>query len=418
MSDSFFLTSSSEQESSGELIPVVGIGSSRFRYYKTRLYGVLHFVKTPAPEYVGDLVTTEALKKEFSLGYSLDHPTLVRYLRFENDTIYEQYIEGKTLREMLDTDDPRLEDKEFVSQICRQLLEGVDYLHNYDIFHLDLKPENIMIADRGNQVKILDLGASVNSMFDSTPGGSADYSAPEQLVGKPDETTDIYQIGKIVEELVAGKKWAGRWKKFIRKAIAYSPQNRFQTPAIAINHIPGKTNNAYNIPLLITASTLLLALIVFFGLRFSMNPEKNLLQPETINTATPQPLPEVTKETPREEVSASPETDVSSKPASPQPVQPDPAAVERKISKLIVNKLKELYAPVVYPLYNKMMEDPVSIDRYYKEFSKNYGDAYYDLQAYGEELTTRYPDYTDFIREKVKTVYETETSWMLTKLFP
>lgn len=170
--------------------------------FRQRLYGHLHFVKRLHPEYAADPVCREALHKEFLVGYGLEHPAIVKYLRYDNGTIYQEYIDGETLRALIDGHDHRLASPAFVREISRQLFEALSYLHSNGILHLDIKPENIMLTRVGQTVKIIDLGACLTAMHDTTLGFTPAYRAPEALTGKSAvPATDIFQAGLVIREL-------------------------------------------------------------------------------------------------------------------------------------------------------------------------------------------------------------------------
>ena len=65
--------------------------------FRVKLYGKLHFLKRLKAEYAGDIRYREALRKEFETGYQLEHPNLVRYAWFDDDSILMEYVEGDTL---------------------------------------------------------------------------------------------------------------------------------------------------------------------------------------------------------------------------------------------------------------------------------------------------------------------------------
>jgi eukaryotic-like serine/threonine-protein kinase len=119
-----------------------------------------------------------------------------------------EYVEGETLRARLR--EP-LAAAEFFS-IAEQCLEGVAAAHQHGIVHCDLKPENLMITREGT-VKILDFGfaqptpnqGSTETQSCASLGGTPGYMAPEVLLGgTPDERSDIFSLGIVLYEAIAG----------------------------------------------------------------------------------------------------------------------------------------------------------------------------------------------------------------------
>ena len=58
--------------------------------FRVKIYGKLHFLKRLKPEHTGDIRYQEALRKEFETGYRLEHPSLVRYISLDADSILIQ----------------------------------------------------------------------------------------------------------------------------------------------------------------------------------------------------------------------------------------------------------------------------------------------------------------------------------------
>jgi len=95
--------------------------------------------------------------------------------------------------------------------IVRQLVEGVDYLHNQGIAHRDLKPENLLCSETesGMVIKIADFGLSKAFSGESalqTSCGTPDYAAPEvlRMDGVYDKSVDLWSIGVITYVLLCG----------------------------------------------------------------------------------------------------------------------------------------------------------------------------------------------------------------------
>lgn len=158
----------------------------------------------------------------------LNHPNIVTIhevaefegLRF----IVSEFIEGKTLRELMKTTEIKLEQ---ALDILTQTASALGAAHNAGIVHRDIKPENIMVRPDG-YVKVLDFGlaklteqeqepadsqqrtTTVNPSDASTKTGTVmgtvKYMSPEQARGqKVDHRTDIFSLGVVLYEAITGR---------------------------------------------------------------------------------------------------------------------------------------------------------------------------------------------------------------------
>jgi len=138
--------------------------------------------------------------------------------------------------------------------IVRQLVEGVDYLHNQGIAHRDLKPENLLCSemDDGKMViKIADFGLSKAFSGESaleTSCGTPDYAAPEvlRMDGAYDKSVDLWSIGVITYVLLCGfppfygKSQAQLFEKILNADFEFPEPEWTQISAEAkdfINHL-------------------------------------------------------------------------------------------------------------------------------------------------------------------------------------
>jgi serine/threonine-protein kinase len=119
-----------------------------------------------------------------------------------------EYVPGRSLLAMMEERQtfplPRL------LRIMEQACSALDYAHQHNIIHRDVKPANILlgeldtvkITDFGT-AKILELGATETGHIIGTPS----YMSPEQVKGRPvDARTDVFSLGVILYELVTGEK--------------------------------------------------------------------------------------------------------------------------------------------------------------------------------------------------------------------
>lgn len=102
-------------------------------------------------------------------------------------------------------------DIDTASEIILEIAEGLSYSHAQGVIHRDLKPMNVLLTEDLTP-KISDWGLSkimAESKTTSVYGFSPIYGSPEQIspkkFGKPDERTDMYQLGVIFYELLTGR---------------------------------------------------------------------------------------------------------------------------------------------------------------------------------------------------------------------
>ncbi|KTG43783.1 hypothetical protein cypCar_00009179, partial [Cyprinus carpio] len=91
----------------------------------------------------------------------------------------------------------------------RQLLEGISYLHQHDILHLDIKPDNILMADpSSDQIRICDFGNAVKFTPDEAQYckyGTPEFVAPEIVNQTPvSKATDIWPVGVLTYLCLTG----------------------------------------------------------------------------------------------------------------------------------------------------------------------------------------------------------------------
>ncbi len=152
----------------------------------------------------------ERFFREAKSAGRLNHPNIVTIYDVgeteEAAYIAMEYIEGETLRDVLDSG-VVLPPKRICS-IVAHVAMALNYAHENGVVHRDIKPANIMIT-RNRDVKIMDFGiASIPTGSRTQAGtvlGSPKYMAPEQVAGKAvDGRADIFSLGAMLYEMLTG----------------------------------------------------------------------------------------------------------------------------------------------------------------------------------------------------------------------
>ena len=161
-------------------------------------------------------------EQEAQATAALNHPNILAVHHFGvfNGAPYlvSELLEGSTLREVLRQGAIPIRK---ATDYGVQIAHGLAAAHDKGIVHRDLKPENLFVTKDG-RVKILDFGLAkltqrqpvaddaATLTVGTDPGmvmGTAGYMSPEQVRGKPvDHRTDIFALGAILYEMLAGKR--------------------------------------------------------------------------------------------------------------------------------------------------------------------------------------------------------------------
>ncbi|GAA5950294.1 hypothetical protein JCM21900_001105 [Sporobolomyces salmonicolor] len=162
----------------------------------------------------------EALEREIELLKVLQHDNIVQYLDSSTDAqhlnIFLEYVPGGSVAALLSNYGAF--EEALVSKFVRQILTGLEYLHEREIIHRDIKGANILVDNKGN-IKISDFGISKKVEDNLLSGakvhrpslqGSVYWMAPE-VVKQTAYTSkaDIWSLGCLVVEMLTGAHpWA------------------------------------------------------------------------------------------------------------------------------------------------------------------------------------------------------------------
>ncbi len=172
-------------------------------------------IKVLFPEFAVDPNFVERFRREAQAAANLSHPNIVNVYdwgKYEGTYfIAMEYVQGRTLAEILKTN-KQLTPKQ-AAEIASEVAAALGFAHEAGLAHRDIKPANILIGTNGN-VKVADFGIAramnagteANLTQAGSVMGTASYFSPEQAQGaQPDPRSDLYSLGIVMYEMVAGK---------------------------------------------------------------------------------------------------------------------------------------------------------------------------------------------------------------------
>jgi serine/threonine protein kinase len=120
----------------------------------------------------------------------------------DQDFLITNWIEGDPLDRYIDQALPEAR----ILQIAGDVLAGIAHLHAHGVLHRDIKPDNVMVRSDGRAV-ILDFNVSAIDASDlTTQLGTPAYRAPEVATSGWSKSADLYSVGVLIAEMVAGKR--------------------------------------------------------------------------------------------------------------------------------------------------------------------------------------------------------------------
>ena len=184
-------------------------------------------VKRILPQYTSSRRFRAMFAEEAQLATRLNHPNIVQVYEFqdygeEGQLLSMEYVEGPDLRRLMRAalaKGVRLPPY-VAAYVIGEVAKGLHYAHErrdeggnpLDIVHRDVSPQNILLSFDG-AVKIADFGIASANLFREEPGvlkGKTGYMSPEQARGeKVDRRTDIYSLGVVFHEMIAGRPLHG-----------------------------------------------------------------------------------------------------------------------------------------------------------------------------------------------------------------
>ncbi|MCX7592938.1 MAG: protein kinase [Fischerella sp.] len=171
---------------------------------------------------IGNLIVPTAKQEIYQRGLKrflregqtlakLNHPNVVRVENFfeERGTAYlvMELITGNTLREELDAQPNKNFSPARVEAIASALVGALEAVHQQGIYHLDLKPDNVLTTPE-ERIVLVDFGASRQDLSSGTTSQAFtfNYAPPEVIAGKSfGAASDLFELGMMLHEMLTGK---------------------------------------------------------------------------------------------------------------------------------------------------------------------------------------------------------------------
>ena len=201
-------------------------------------------------------------QREAKAAGRLNHPNIVSIYDFGEDNgtafIAMEFVSGRELKSYFENNErfPMAD----IERVMTQLLDALEYSHQYGVVHRDIKPANIILLP-DHRVKVADFGiARIESSQYTQAGtvlGTPAYMSPEQFMGQTvDGRSDIFSAGVVLYQFLTGERpFSGtattimhkvlmedplppsmlnvqvpkRFDAVIKKAMTKRPEDRFQT---------------------------------------------------------------------------------------------------------------------------------------------------------------------------------------------
>ena len=156
----------------------------------------------------------DRFKREAMVSAQLKHPNIVTIYDIGDSDgvsyIAMEFIDGVGLDRVIAGGGRLPVDR--AAALAAQVADALDFAHKHNVVHRDIKPANIMV-EAGDRVKVTDFGiAKVTDSAEHLTAtgsllGTPSYMSPEQARGSAiDGRSDLFAVGAIVYEMVAGKK--------------------------------------------------------------------------------------------------------------------------------------------------------------------------------------------------------------------
>lgn len=217
--------------------------------FVVRIDGKEYYMKKLRDEFAHDVHYRNLIEKEYEIGHNINHPNIVKHISLNEDGngyyILMENVVGETLDRFVQSHPHYFKSRGNLDKFFLQLLDALKCLHENHIVYSDLKPQNIMLTQVNNDVKIVDFGFCFTDSSTNTVGTTKGFSAPEHVEnGLFDVSTDTYGVGKIIEYIARNVSYSlpGVYDKIMMRCLKEKQQDRFQTTDEVVRLINRRNN--------------------------------------------------------------------------------------------------------------------------------------------------------------------------------
>jgi len=196
------------------IIGTLWVGQSSIVYRATDARNELVAIKMLLPDTAASRRAQRMMEREARLALKLNHPNIVQAIEYIRDApmpaLVMEYFNSENLKMHIVRSEAFIH--EHAKRIILQVCEALKYVHERGLIHLDMKPENVLVAEDG-LTKIIDFalaerpGSFMGRLLSRRRiAGTRPYIAPETIRRKkPDIRTDIYSLGITIYEMLTGR---------------------------------------------------------------------------------------------------------------------------------------------------------------------------------------------------------------------
>src|SRR3982751_360326 len=155
-------------------------------------------------------VDIEVFKQEAAIWAQVSgHPNVLPIIEADiydgQIVIVSEYAPGGSLQEWLHKHGGRAPSIEAAVEMATEILDGLEYLHEQRIIHRDLKPDNILLQRETPRLADFGIARVIKTgSYSQNLSGTFAYMAPEAFDGKRNEQTDVWSVGVILYQMLAG----------------------------------------------------------------------------------------------------------------------------------------------------------------------------------------------------------------------